>query len=96
MRRLGMYRSPDPEVRVEHRLVEGEATSGILCVAEEENCDLIVMGTRGRIGLARLLLGSVAEKVLRQTPCPVLTIRPHSGGKGGKETRKEEMSLAHA
>ena len=38
-------------------------------------CDLIVMGTHGRTGVAHLFLGSVAEKVVRTAPCPVLTIR---------------------
>jgi len=45
-------------------------------LAAEEHADMIVMGTQGRAGLERLLLGSVAERVIRQAPCPVLTVRP--------------------
>jgi nucleotide-binding universal stress UspA family protein len=44
-------------------------------VADEIRCDLIVLGTHGRTGLGRLLLGSVAEHVLRRAKCPVLTVR---------------------
>jgi nucleotide-binding universal stress UspA family protein len=43
--------------------------------AQETNIDLIVIGTHGRSGLAHMLLGSVAEKVVRKAPCPVLTVR---------------------
>jgi len=44
---------------------------------EENKIDLIVLGTRGRTGLGKALLGSVAEQILRQAPCPVLTVGPH-------------------
>jgi hypothetical protein len=44
-------------------------------VANEIRCDLIVLGTHGRTGLGRLLLGNVAEHVLRRAKCPVLTVR---------------------
>jgi nucleotide-binding universal stress UspA family protein len=61
---------------VEHRLVEGEPASEIVSLAAEVGADLIVLGTHGRKGLARLFLGSVAEQVLRLAPCPVLTVKP--------------------
>ncbi len=48
----------------------------IVRLAVEEHADMIVMGTQGRAGLERLLLGSVAERVIRQAPCPVVTVRP--------------------
>jgi len=48
----------------------------IVRYAKESDVDLIVMGTHGRSGLAHVLLGSVAEKVVRKAPCPVLTVRP--------------------
>mgnify|MGYP002624830647 CR=1 FL=1 len=44
--------------------------------AKENQIDLIVLGTHGRTGLSHVLLGSVAEKVVRKAPCPVLTVRP--------------------
>lgn len=47
----------------------------IIRYAREKNIDLIVIGTHGRSGLKHVLLGSVAEKVVRKSPCPVLTIR---------------------
>lgn len=49
-------------------------------VIRENRIDLIVVGTHGRTGLGRLLLGSVAESILRRAPCPVLTIGPHVSG----------------
>src|SRR5262245_60293465 len=59
-------------LRIQHRLEMGDPADEILRVAEEAKCDLIVMGTHGRSGLGRLLMGSVAERVLRKASCPVL------------------------
>lgn len=53
----------------------GDARSEILAYAETEHTDLIVMGTHGRGGMAHLVLGSVAERIVRAAPCPVLTVR---------------------
>jgi len=47
----------------------------IIRVAQQEHVDAIVIGTHGRTGLARLLVGSVAESVMRKAPCPVVTVR---------------------
>jgi nucleotide-binding universal stress UspA family protein len=54
----------------------GSTHEEICARAEELDADLIVIGTHGRTGLAHALLGSVAEKVVRKAPCPVLTVRP--------------------
>lgn len=54
---------------------EGSPADVILEVAQEQACDMIVMGTHGRRGVSRLLLGSVAEAVLRRADCPVLTVK---------------------
>lgn len=51
-----------------------ETASEILRYAKSSNIDLIVMGTHGRMGLARVVMGSVAEAVVRAAPCPVLTV----------------------
>jgi universal stress protein E len=57
---------------------EGEAATTILQQAEQKQADLIVMGTHGRTGLEYMLLGSVAEKIVRGAHCPFLTIRPEA------------------
>ena len=56
-------------------LKKGDARTVILATAEELGADLIVMGTHGRRGVPRLVLGSVAETVARTAPCPVLFVR---------------------
>ena len=64
------------DVPVEIDALFGEPGPMIVGLAEKLSADLIVMGTHGRGGLTRLLLGSVADYVLRHAPCPVLTIKP--------------------
>jgi nucleotide-binding universal stress UspA family protein len=66
----------DPAVACEHRLMIGSPATAILEMAERENAELIVMATHGRTGLLRLLMGSVAEEVVRKAKCPVLTVKP--------------------
>jgi nucleotide-binding universal stress UspA family protein len=56
-------------------VMTGEARTAILAAAQEMRADLIVMGTHGRRGVSRLVLGSVAESVARTAPCPVLLVR---------------------
>lgn len=56
-------------------IMSPNAAQGICHYAEKEDTDLIVLATHGRTGLAHLLIGSVAEKVVRHAPCPVLTVR---------------------
>jgi len=58
------------------RLEVGDPRTVIDEMAEVIDADLIIMGTHGRRGLSRMLLGSVAESVVRSAPCPVLTVRP--------------------
>ncbi|ATB34058.1 universal stress protein [Melittangium boletus] len=60
---------------VTQRMEVGEPASAILRVAESGGFDLIIMGTHGRRGLPRLLMGSVAHKVISRAHCPVLTLR---------------------
>ena len=63
---------------VETQLLHGFAASEIQAFSEQGSFDLIVMGTHGRRGLSHALLGSVAERVLRTAPCPVLIVRAPS------------------
>jgi nucleotide-binding universal stress UspA family protein len=65
----------DPAVAYEHRLMIGSPAHAILELAERENVALIVMATHGRTGLFRVLMGSVAEEVVRKAKCPVLTVK---------------------
>jgi nucleotide-binding universal stress UspA family protein len=67
---------PTPDVPMRFELGEGHTANVIIAVAEELPADLIVMGTHGRSGLERLVLGSVTEKVLRKAPGAVLSV-PH-------------------
>lgn len=64
---------------VETVILEGHPADEILQVAEDRGVDIIVMGTVGRSGITRLLMGSVAEKVTRHAPCPVLVVRYKEG-----------------
>ena len=57
---------------------EGQAANAIVRQAKQSQADMIVIGTHGRSGLPHMLLGSVAEKVVRTASCPVLTIRPEA------------------
>ncbi len=62
-------------VRATTRVLEGTAHERIVRAARGLRADLIVMGTHGRAGLARLILGSVAGRVIALAPCPVMTVR---------------------
>ena len=62
--------------KVIHRVIEGSPKVEIVRYARAENIDLIVISTHGRTGLSHMLIGSVAETVVRTSSCPVLTVRP--------------------
>jgi nucleotide-binding universal stress UspA family protein/CBS domain-containing protein len=72
--RLNGLALPDLAIRADRRLEQGDPATEILHIAQQIHCDLIVMGTHGRTGLKRLLMGSVAEQVVRKASCPVLTL----------------------
>lgn len=63
-------------------LQDGTEWRQIIAAVRERSCDLVVMGTHGRRGLSRLVLGSVAEKVMRLSPVPVITVGEARGSKG--------------
>jgi len=62
--------------KIVRAVADGTPFLEIVRYARERSIDLIVLGTHGRSGLAHVLMGSVAERVVRKAPCPVLTIRP--------------------
>ncbi len=61
--------------RVETTILFGVPFLEIIMAAKDKNIDLIVIGTHGRTGLAHMIIGSVAEKVVRKAPCPVLSVK---------------------
>ena len=63
-------------VRATGKVVNGYAAEEILNMAEQSGADLIIMGTHGRKGIDRILFGSVAEKIVKSSVVPVMTIRP--------------------
>jgi nucleotide-binding universal stress UspA family protein len=65
-------------IRTQVLVEEGSIQSCLDGAMEKNNTDLVVIGTRGRTGLGKLLLGSVAEEIFRTVPCPVLTVGPYS------------------
>jgi nucleotide-binding universal stress UspA family protein len=73
--KLSQFEPEDESINVEFVIADGEPGEEIVRLAQERHCDLIVMGTHGRTGLSRLLMGSVAERVVRKAPCPVLTLK---------------------
>jgi universal stress protein A len=68
----------DLQTRIQYRVMEGDPATAIVNAAGQLKCELIVMGTHGRGGLQRLLMGSVAENVVRKAPCLVMTLRGDS------------------
>ena len=75
---LRAVRPADPEVAVEHLLAEGDPADEIVRAARDTGAELIVMASHGRTGVRRLLMGSVAEQVMRKASCPVLVVKaPH-------------------
>ena len=68
--------TPGPDVEVAFHVAEGQAATEIIKFAKNHNSDMIVISTHGLTGLEHLLVGSVAEKVVRSADCPVFTVKP--------------------
>jgi nucleotide-binding universal stress UspA family protein len=75
LKMLEDVRPADASVPFTHRLTMGDPASEIVRIAGEEAAQMIVLGTHGRTGMTRLLMGSVAEAIVRRAPCPVLVYR---------------------
>jgi nucleotide-binding universal stress UspA family protein len=72
---LEQIRPVDPSIVVHHVLLEGDPAREIVRYSRDAGMDLIVMGTHGRTGLERLLVGSVAERVMKDASCSVLVVK---------------------
>jgi nucleotide-binding universal stress UspA family protein len=95
---LHLLRPADLEVRLEHQLRHGDPVTEILRLARGIQSDLIVMGTHGRSGVSRLLMGSVAEAVVRRAFCPAITVKapfPESTLLSVEELERQVAGLAH-
>jgi nucleotide-binding universal stress UspA family protein len=81
---------------IEHEalIAEGNTWEVISNLIEQKEIDLVVLGTRGRTGIERALLGSVAEEILRQAPCPVVTVGPHVNLWSDGEPKMREILYA--
>jgi nucleotide-binding universal stress UspA family protein len=77
-----LQHTPLEKVTHEEILERGELWDVISSIIADHEIDLLVLGTRGRQGLRKLVLGSEAEKIYRQAPCPVLTVGPNAGISG--------------
>jgi len=81
-----------PNVRYE--IASGDPFEKILDVAEDQRIDLIVIATHGRTGIRRLIIGNVAEKVVRHAPCPVLTVKPRVMRQKAKSSGAKPKGMA--
>ena len=88
---LEQIRPVDPRIPVHHVFLEGDPATEIIRYGQDAGIDLIVMGTHGRTGLERLLMGSVAEKVMREAKCSVLVVKLP---KGVPVSAREDVEVA--
>jgi nucleotide-binding universal stress UspA family protein len=83
-----------PSVESEVLISEGGVWGVVEGVADEKKADLIVVGTSGRRGIGKFMLGSVAEEILRRAKCPVLTVGPHSPTEPPREAKFKKIVYA--
>lgn len=76
---LESIRPANPNIPVTHVFLSGDPATEIVRYATDANIDLIVLGTHGRTGVERLLMGSVAERVMREAPCTVMVVKMPRG-----------------
>ncbi len=85
-RQLDETAPSDAQVACAHKLLEGSPAAAIVQYADEQGVDLIVVGSHGRKGVTRLLLGSVAEAIVRHARCPVLTVKQPNAASENADT----------
>lgn len=78
---LETVRPSNPDIAVQHVLLEGDPATEIVQFAGDNGIDVIVMGTHGRTGAERELMGSTAERVMRDAPCSVLVVKMPKGSR---------------
>lgn len=81
-------------IPVEMQIEEGGIQDNLRAAIEKNNIDLVVLGTRGRTGLGKLVMGSVAEQIFRTATCPVLTVGPHVDSSRGADGQIREILYA--
>ena len=92
---LAGFREIAPDLPIDTRVEKGDPADVILRTAVEVKCDIIFMGTHGRTGLERLLMGSVAEKVMREANCSVLVVKlPRAQPRDMNQNQAKELSPA--
>ncbi len=91
LERLAVQRI-NPQVRYTLHVRTGDPASEVIYIAEQLGADLIVMATHGRTGLRRFVLGSVTERVVRESPCAVLTVKPKDRGRSTRSSRKSNLT----
>lgn len=86
----------DPLKNIPHAATveRGQVWEVLAALIQQHDIDLLVLGTRGRRGLKKLVLGSVAEQIFRQAACPVLTVGPHVAGDGMAEVKFARILFA--
>lgn len=80
--------------KVRYLVSSGDPFEQIVEAAETHRIDLIVLATHGRTGIKRLIIGNVAEKVVRHAPCPVLTVKPRAGRRKPGENENKARRVA--
>ena len=86
--RLRKFEPPSDKVKFVHKLFKGDPGTEIYNYANDKHYDLIVLGTHGRSGLSRLIMGSVAVKVVRNANCPVISVKPSNKRTGVLSTNE--------
>ncbi|QVL32425.1 universal stress protein [Telmatocola sphagniphila] len=91
---LEQIRPNNAAIPIQHVLLEGDPADEIVRYATEANMNMLVIGTHGRSGVDRLMMGSVAERILRDSPCSVLVVKLPKGVSTPIRTQRE-TATAH-